>query len=134
MRLLVLHSELAAVPFHVHLHGWGLGNQAMVLLEWSLTGRGKCLLSSVGAPAMVILLSALMDSDRLWDLLGGLCPREEFGVLWTEVTSYIWQIVCSYLTAPAIERRQKAEGELRGPSEHRAESRTAPPELAKSCD
>ena len=75
-----------------------------------------------------------MDFETLWEVLGGLCPRDEFGALWTEVTSYIWQIVCSYLTAPAIERRQKAEGELRGPSELRTESQTAPPELARWCD
>ena len=46
-------------------------------------------------------------------------PLDEFGALWTEVSSYIWQIACSYFTAPAIERRQKAEGELSGPPQTR---------------
>ena len=40
-----------------------------------------------------------------------------------EVSSYLWQIICSYLTAPAIERRQQAEGELRGHPWTRSQSR-----------
>ena len=94
-----------------------------MLPEWSPKGRGKLLLSSVApalvsllsawssvAPALVSLFSALTNSDRCLEDYPSMSLAQ-----WTEVSSYGWQIACSYFTAPAIERRQKAEGELRGP-------------------